>query len=62
MTFMKNCKYVLGIEYGSDSVRIDQDNELSIDWFNGRRTPDANILKCAITRGLGNNAPRVFRS
>jgi len=40
------------------------DNELAIDWLNGRRTPDADqTLKGAIMGlDLGSDAPRVFRA
>jgi len=43
---------------------LDENAELSVDWLNGRRTPDANqLLKSGIIGlGLGSDAPRVFRA
>jgi L-ribulokinase len=43
---------------------LDERNEISVDWFNGRRTPDANpFVKGGILGlSLGSDAPRVFNS
>ncbi len=45
-------------------IAPEDNTELAIDWFNGRRTPDANQeLKGAISGlGLGSDAPKIFRA
>ncbi len=48
----------------ADKLPLDAGSELALDWFNGRRTPDANQLLTASITGLslGSNAPAIFRS
>ncbi len=45
-------------------VPVDEKSEIAIDWFNGRRTPDANQeLRGTISaRSLASNAPEIFRA
>jgi L-ribulokinase len=46
------------------SLPVDEYSEIAIDWFNGRRTPDANQLLEGAVLGLslGTDAPRIFRA
>lgn len=54
--------YQLSVE--AEKLPLTEDMELSLDWLNGRRTPDANqLLKGAISGlTLGTDTPRIFRS
>lgn len=50
-------------EYAAQ-LEVKEDDELAVDWFNGRRTPDANQLLEGAFYGLslGSDAPRMFRA
>jgi L-ribulokinase len=52
------------LEMRANELPFDVGAELAVDWFNGRRTPDANQLLTAAFTGidLGSDAVRVFRA
>jgi len=53
-------------ELSNEAVKLPlgENDELAIDWLNGRRTPDANqMLKAAIMNlNLASDAPRIFKA
>ena len=57
-------KIITGLSHSAEQLPIAEDAELAVDWFNGRRTPDANqSLKGAILGlDLGSDAPKIFRA
>ena len=59
-----NDKMIGELSSAAEKLPLDEEDELSVDWLNGRRTPDANqLLKAAISGlNLGTDAPRIFKS
>ena len=48
----------------AEVLPLEEEDELAVDWFNGRRTPDANQYLTGSLYGLrlGSDAARVFRA
>ncbi|MEO7523621.1 MAG: FGGY-family carbohydrate kinase, partial [Ferruginibacter sp.] len=57
-------KIIVQLSLAAEKLPLNEGDELSIDWLNGRRTPDANQLLSAAISGLnlGTDAPRIFKS
>ena len=57
-------KIIIRLSEEAAKLPLGENDELSVDWLNGRRTPDADqLLKAAITGlNLGTDAPRFFKA
>ena len=57
-------KLIAALSKHAALLEVNEDDELAVDWFNGRRTPDANQMLEGAFYGLslGSDAPRMFRA
>lgn len=59
-----NANLIAHLTRQASALPLHEDDELALDWLNGRRTPDANQeLKGAISGlNLGSTAPHIFKA
>ncbi|MBS1747013.1 MAG: ribulokinase [Bacteroidetes bacterium] len=57
-------KIIPALSEQASKLSLQEEDELSLDWFNGRRTPDANATLTSVIMGLdlGSDAVKIFRS
>ncbi len=57
-------KIISSLSLEASKLALNENDELAMDWLNGRRTPDANhLLKAAIINlNLGSDAPQIFKA
>ena len=57
-------KLIDALSAEAEKLPLNENDELAVDWLNGRRTPDANqLLKAAIINlNLASEAPRIFKA
>jgi L-ribulokinase len=57
-------KIIAGLSAEAEKLSLHSNDEIAMDWLNGRRTPDANqLLKSAIANlDLGSDAPTIFKA
>jgi L-ribulokinase len=57
-------KIIVSLSNEAAKLPVNENNELAVDWLNGRRTPDANqLLKGAVINlNLATDAPRFFKA
>lgn len=59
-----NDQLITHLSKAATALPLREDDELALDWFNGRRTPDANQFLTSSVHGLnlGTNAASIFKA